>query len=393
MGAMMSLNSASGKGVTERKENAAMKRSLLVISIISILVLASGCQWLDTSTAPETASKNQIIDLDSPTGGFTFTDEEPAFGEAELFEPMFNEVAVEDSTQVKELFRNRKVKIFRMRSIWGHLVTTFEDTTETRDTEYCPVDWSGMMKLEGGAIIIERVIAFEKGDYVTREGVGTISWISHTGPHIDGLQVMLVVPWGPDDNTATWVEPKFVFQTGPFSRTFSLEELASLSLIETVDNCGNGISMNAHLMPAYCPYGFLAGAWRKIPPDTISLTDTNDTEKIVLGVYRGIWISERGTPGGYLKGVFGLNSLGEQVFFGKYIDLTGRFKGILRGHYGVYPEFTDTAKYPYGFFRGIWINEDRIESGHLKGHWVTREPGHGYFHGVWGKFCREDREE
>ncbi|MCK4350482.1 MAG: hypothetical protein KAX13_06465, partial [Candidatus Krumholzibacteria bacterium] len=97
-----------------------MKRSLLVISIISILVLASGCQWLDTSTAPETASKNQIIDLDSPTGGFTFTDEEPAFGEAELFEPMFNEVAVEDSTQGKELFRNRNVKIFRMRSIWGH---------------------------------------------------------------------------------------------------------------------------------------------------------------------------------------------------------------------------------------------------------------------------------
>jgi hypothetical protein len=358
IGTMMSLNSASGKGATKRKETAAMKRSLLALSVISVLVLSFGCQWLDNGTAPETASNDQIINLDSPTGGFTFTDEEPAFGEAELFEPMFNEIAVEDSTgdstQVKELLRARNVKIFRMRSIWGHLVTTYEGTTEPRDTEYCPVDWSGMMKLEGGAIIIERIIAFDEGDCVTREDVGTISWTSHTGPHIDGLQVMLVVPWGPDDSS--------------------------------------GISMNAHLLPAYCPYGFLAGAWKNIPPDTIPPADTNDTEKIVLGVYRGIWISERGTPGGYLKGVFGLNSLGEQVFFGKYVDLNGRFKGILKGHYGICPELTDTAEYPYGFFRGIWINEDRIESGRLKGHWVTREPGHGYFHGVWSKFCTEVEE-
>ena len=381
----------------ERKESATMKRSLLAISFILVLALTSGCQWLDNSAAPETANTDQVINLDSPTGGFTFTDEEPAFGEAELFEPMFNEVAVEDSTadstQVRELFKNRNVKIFRMRSIWGHLVSTYEDTLESRDTEYCPVDWSGMMKLEGGAILIERVIAFDEGDCVTREDVETISWTSHTGPHIDGLQVMLVVPWGPDDSSATWVEPKFVFETGPFSRTFSLEELASLSLIEMVDRCGNGISMNAHLMPPYCPYGFLAGAWKNIPPDTIPPADTNDTQKIVLGVYRGIWISERGTPGGYLRGVFGLNSLGEQVFFGKYVDMTGRFKGILKGHYGVCPELTDTAEYPYGFFRGIWINEDRVTAGGLRGHWSTREPGFGYFHGVWGQFCSEEKEE
>ena len=199
-----------------------MRRLLLAISIIALLVMAYGCQWLDTGTAPETASSEQIIDLDSPTGGFTFTDEEPAFGEAELFEPMFNEIAVNDSTadstQVKELFRHRNVKIFRLRSIWGHLISTYEDTLETRETEYCPVDWSGMMKLEGGAILIERIIAFDEGDCVSRDDVGTISWTSWTGPHIDGLQVMLVVPWGPEDSTETYVEPKLLFETGPFSR-------------------------------------------------------------------------------------------------------------------------------------------------------------------------------
>jgi hypothetical protein len=391
------LNPASGEGATERKERAAMRRILLAISIIALFALAYGCQWLDTGTAPEAANSEQIMDLDSPTGGFTFTDEEPAFGEDELFDPMFNEIAVDDSTadstQVKELIRHRNVKIFRLRSIWGHLISTYEDTLETHNTEYCPVDWSGMMKLEGGAILIERIIAFDKGDCVTREDVGTISWTSLTGPHIDGLQVMLVVPWGPEDSTEAYVEPKLLFETGPFSRTFSLEELASLSLIEPVDRCGNGISINAHIMPAYCPYGFLAGAWKNVPPDTIAAADTNDTEKIILGVYRGIWISERGTPGGYLKGVFGVNSLGDQVFFGKYVDMTGRFKGILKGTYGTCPVLTDTAEYPYGFFRGVWINEDRVTAGGLKGHWVTREPGFGYFHGVWGQFCVEEREE
>ena len=103
-----------------------MMRNLLAITIASLLVLAGGCQWLDNGTAPESADNSQIIDLDSPTGGFTITDEEPAFGEPELYEPMFNEVAVDDTTcdndQVKALFRHRHVKIFRMRSIWGHLV-------------------------------------------------------------------------------------------------------------------------------------------------------------------------------------------------------------------------------------------------------------------------------
>ena len=123
-----------------------MKLKLLAITIASLLVLSGGCQWLDNTTAPVSADKEQVINLDSPTGGFTFTDEEPAFGEPELFEPMFNEVAVDDTTsnnaQVKELFRHRHVKIFRMRSIWGKLVTTYADTL---DENYCPVDWSGTM--------------------------------------------------------------------------------------------------------------------------------------------------------------------------------------------------------------------------------------------------------
>jgi hypothetical protein len=371
----------------ERKEYTEMKRNLLAITIASLLVLAGGCQWLDNGTAPVTADKEQVIDLDSPTGGFTFTDEEPAFGEPELFEPMFNEVAVDDTTsdcdQLKELYRHRHVKIFRMRAIWGHLVTTYTNDTQ-RDQDYCPLDWSGMMRLDGGAIIIERIIAFEPEDSVERENVSTISWTSNTGPHVDGLQVMLVVPWGPADSTSEWVEPKLVFETGPYSKEFSVTELMAMSLLELVDECGNGITINSHNLPAFCPYGFLAGGWKSVEPDT------TNAGNVILGLYRGIWISERGTPGGYLKGAFGTNSAGDQVFVGKYVDLTGKFKGILKGYYGLCPELTSETVYPYGFFRGIWINEDETESGGLKGHWVAREEGFGFFHGVWGMNCTED---
>lgn len=365
-----------------------MKRNLLAITIATLLVLAGGCQWFDNGTAPVSADREQVIDLDSPTGGFTFTDEEPAFGEPELYEPMFNEVAVDDTTndneQVKALFRHRHVKIFRMRAIWGKLVTTYADTLEGN---YCPLDWSGSMRLDGGAVLIERIIAFEPEDAVERESVSTISWTSNTGPSVDGLQVMLVVPWGPADSTSEWIEPKLVFETGPYSMEFPISELMEMSLLEPVDDCGNGITINSYNLAAFCPYGFLAGGWKSIPPDTIAPVDTNDTEKVVLGLYRGIWISERGTPGGYLRGAFGTNSSGDHVFVGKYIDMTGKFKGILRGHYGLSPEIVDEAAYPYGFFRGIWIGEDRTQSGGLMGHWIAREDGFGFFHGLWGMDC------
>jgi hypothetical protein len=369
-----------------------MKRNLLAISIIaSLLVLASGCQWLNDTTSPEPVETAQVVDLDSPTGGFTFSDEEPAFGEDELYEPMLNEIAIDDTTadcdSVQYLARNRHALHFRLRALWGNLSLTYGETVEA---EYCQLDWSGGMHIDGGAIVIERLIAFECEDSITRENLSTISWVSHTEPHVDGIQVSIVIPWGPADSTEAYVEPKLTIETGPFSRTFTVEELMSLSLIEPVDDCGNGISINSQVLTAFCPHGFLAGVWKNVPPDTIPPADTTDTEKIVLGKFRGIWISERGGPGGYLRGVFGLNSDGEHVFFGKYIDMTGRFVGILRGDYGLSPVLTADTAYPYGFFKGIWINRDRMVAGRLKGHWISGEPGFGFFHGIWGADCTEE---
>jgi hypothetical protein len=394
----METKSASGVGVMERKEKRTMKRNLLasLIVIASLLVLSSGCQWLNDTTSPEPVETTEVIDLDSPTGGFTVLDEEPAFGEDELYEPMLNEIAVDDTTadcdSVKSLTRNRHALHFRLRALWGNLSLTYGDAV-TAESEYCPLDWSGGMHIDGGAIVIERLIAFECDDSITRENLSTISWVSNTGPHVDGIQVSLVVPWGPADSTETYVEPKLTIETGPYSRTFTMEELKELNLIEPVDDCGNGISIASQVLPAFCPRGFLAGVWKNVPPDTIPPADTTDTEKIVLGKFRGIWISERGGPGGYLRGVFGKNSDGERVFFGKYIDMTGRFVGILKGYYGQSPVLAADTVNPYGFFQGVWINKDLMLAGRLKGHWISDEPGSGFFHGIWGADCTEEEDQ
>ena len=376
-----------------------MKRTLLFSFLIALFIVGAGCQLSNNGpTSPGTIPGDPaetVIDLDSPTGGFTYLDEEPAFGEPELYEPLMNEEEAEDAYQEKPEVRNeirelecrRGVKIYRFRAIWGRLANAFVDSNLT---ECCPVDWTGTLHLDGGIIVIERIIAFEPGDYVTRIDRSTISWVSYTCPHVDGIQVRLIVPPGPIDSLANEIAPKLVFKTGPFSRTFDLEELEALNMVEPVDRCGNGISINSHIIPPYCPHGYLMGGWRKLEPDTTVVNDSTVTEKRVLGVFRGIWVSEHGLRAGYLRGVYGINSNNEHVFFGKYVDLRGRFRGILKGHYGPAPDpaaIVAPGENPYGWFHGFWIGRNEVVKGRLKGHWISDGPGHGYFHGIWGMNC------
>lgn len=376
-----------------------MKRILLVCLLVTFMVSGSGCRLTDggpSSPVPDTNEPAETgFDLDSPTGGFSYSDEEPAFGEIEEYEPMTNETAIEDACledeTVKNIINCKGAKKFRFRAIWGHLANGYRDTTVTNP---CPLDWSGTLHLDGGIIIIEKVIAFEPMDYVKRVDRSTIGWISCTGPHVDGIQVRLVVPPGHDvDSLKNSIEPKLILTTGPFSRTFTLEELMALNVMVPVDRCGNGISINSHIIPPHCPHGHLLGVWRRIARDTtdsdttVAVVDTTETEKKILGVYRGIWISERGHMAGYLKGVFGINSAGEQVFFGKYVNLQGEFKGIIKGEYGRSPDLTADAAHPHGWFHGHWFGRDRIVQGRLKGKWFSNGAGYGYFHGVWGMNC------
>jgi hypothetical protein len=367
-----------------------MKQALIPLLFAVLIVLAGSCQFTGddpVSPAPPADQPETTIDLDDPTGGFTFTDEEAAFGEPDLFEAYQNETAYEDPyrerERVREMERRPGARVFRFRAVWGRLFNAFDDTTAA---ERCPLDWTGGLHMEGGIIIVEKIIAFEPADSVTRVDESTITWVSRTGPHVDGVQVKLICPPPRTDDSAS-VAATPVLRTPPYSRRFTLAELAALHLIQPVDRCGNGVSINSRVMQRGCPHGHLVGGWRKVEPDTIFTADGTGTRGIVHGRFRGIWYSDGGFVDGYLKGVFGVNSAGKPVFFGKYVDRDGRFRGIVRGSYGIIPETDAADRFPNGWFEGHWIGSKRVVEGRLKGRWAVDEAGLGFFHGVWGMNC------
>ena len=199
------------------------------------------------------------------------------------------------------------------------------------------------------------------------------------------MQVRIIFPPEPVDSTGKDCNciPAVSIETPQFSRKFTIDELDSLNLLEPVDRCGNGISIVSYRIIPHLAHGHLMGEWHLLPVDSASVSDSTDTKRRVLGTFKGIWFSDTGVAAGYLRGVFGINSQGEKVFFGKYIDMAGRFKGILKGYYGRCEEDITDSAFPGGWFKGIWIGRNRLIFGELKGHWIADTSGSGYFHGRW----------
>lgn len=377
-------------------------RKIFILALSLSFLAAAGCQLF--SDGPSSPSTDRITDdpaeesinLNSPTGGYTATDEQPAFGEPEEY--IFSEKESEyqddfaESREYREREQRRGARKYRIRAIWGRLAESYQDSTVN---ECCPVDFSGTLKFNGGVVVIERTIGFEIFDYAYRVDRSTIKWVSNTCPHMDGIQVKLVAPPGnrPDNDdsleTAELDDDDVVLtiEAGPYSGSFTMAQLDSLDIIQPVDRCGNAVMIKSHPVTP-CPHGYMAGRWIHMEPDTIiSPEDSTETRGIIKGHFRGIWISDRGRPAGYLRGVFGLNSLGESVFYGKYIDFRGRFKGILKGHYG--SDITSYSATPAGWYKGIWMGRNAVREGNLAGEWISSgRNGNGFFHGKWWKECR-----
>ena len=384
-----------------------MKRLFAMSMILVFALIGAGCETAgDDPISPDTSGdvSLQTVDLDSPTGGFTETDEEPLFGEPQSFTTVDEgeqecdgyEDPLRNEEHVREMERRHGVKIYRLRALWGRMITAAADTVVD---DCCQVDWSGGMKLEGGVIVIERVLKFDANDELVRTGPNTIRWKSMTCPHVDGVQVRLIVPPPPTpDSTCVDTcsageerpEPTLTIVAGPFERTFTLEELEALKLMEPVDRCNNYMTVTSHRILPGCPSGHMMGEWnRHAEPDTLYNDETGEMRGIVYGHFKGVWISERGWAVGHLRGIYGVNSEGEQKFFGKYINPKGEFMGILTGNWDVYPTFAYDPVNQIGSFEGIWYGRNHGIKGRLKGEWVTGAEGLGYFKGIWGMLCND----
>ena len=124
------------------------------------------------------------------------------------------------------------------------------------------MEWSGTAAVARGALIGSKAILFEEGDYIHRPRPDrlTLEWTSHTYRGYDGLALMIIDP--ETDPETEVAENEFTFETAPFSQTFTMEELAGIDTVFTVDDEGNAIHfLGRKREPHPCMAGFLRGQW------------------------------------------------------------------------------------------------------------------------------------
>jgi len=363
-----------------------LRKIVISFSLAALLLWAAGCSKNPTNPTSEvTPVPTQEF------GGYTATNEAPAFGDQDLVDAQGSEQEVSDpilaSPTTQEIVNNVDAGMFHFRAVWGRIPYDSTVTTVT--------DWTGSLTISRGAIVLRRVIQFEESrdSILPRTDRTLLEWVSFTGPHHDGVAVDLFVPPAPPTYDSSWVpsdgdsvlvidtipaEPvTLTFATGPYTRTFTLTELASLDEVVALED-GNSVAFQSlRIFREVCPRGVLSGMWGY---------DVDGK-----GIFKGFWMSGSGHLTGYLEGGFGKDSLGVNVFFGKWIDASGQFEGFLRGTWGHKPPTANeesNGKGPGGWFAGGIFDANGNAIGILAGRFHSaKEYKKGWFQARWKLNC------
>ncbi len=358
-----------------------MKRSSLTLWLVVLLgfgLMSAGCSLI--SGSDETADNETLpeapAELNLTFGGYESTDEPVGFGDTKILDN-YTEAMEEDIDDeiaedpvVVDMLNQPETDVYCLRITWGHLEQEGDS----------PLDWSGSARVINGAILVRKAILFDAGDYILRprEDRRLVEWTSYTYDHLDGVALMILDPETlPADDA---VLNEFTFETGPFTRTFTMAELAGIDTLITVDGDGNAIHFVGKLRePGFCRIGFTRGEWYRRGLD--------------WGEFRGGWIDENGELAGHVQGMWGYDADGRNVLVGKYIDRNGNFLGLLRGTFEA--GATPPREGRQGWMRGHCYDESHQVRGTFQGRW--KEPrgrgDHGYFQAVWGMECPEFDEE
>lgn len=328
---------------------------LLLIFAFAALLIIGGC----SKKSPTEPDEGELTELDKSYGGFSTSDELPAFGDPEISLAFDDDEDVADPITLDPAFTNAitmdTVNAYYIRITWG-LLELDSNATD-------PIQWDGSAVITRGSLGIMKTILFEDNDRIVlpRPDRKTVQWISETIPHYDGIVLVIV------DRDTLNVPGEFTISTNLYNRTFTYDELDSLDLVETVTAQGHQVSIQTYNRQVI-PFGggFLEGRWIKT--------------KEHGGIFKGRWINNVGTRVGHLKGIWGVNRFGEKVFFGKYIHLNGQFGGLLAGKWG----YNDQAQNK-GWLQGRWVDRSLTAVGTLRAYWKVKEGSvrHGFFHGKW----------
>jgi len=372
-------------------------RILGILAMMGLLVLGvTGCSETGQITGgDETAAVDEFetMDMNKAYGGLTLTDETDAFGDDYYTdtEYEYEDDASDDPLQLDPEVLAYEAEIANgdpttpnrptitvVKLLWGQLDGLIEDIDESYDV----LDWSGMLRVDRGIVVVRRVILFERpGDHLVHPRIDrhTVAFVSRTGPHFDGLIVEIIEPPLNADDPAVSPEVNMLHLSTPqISLDFAMVDVNGLDETYPVDEQGNALRIEGHLLTDLdlCPKGFLSGIWVARP-----LVDEDGTV-LADGFFKGRWVNVWGNMMGYLRGRYGANDAGENVFFGKYINRGGQFRGILAGTYGP-NEVTGR-----GEFHGNWINAAETVEGVLGGQYfqIPDRPG-GFFSGRWATLC------
>lgn len=354
-----------------------MLKRILVLTLLSgLLAFMAGC-------SKDSASPEQELSIAQQFGGFTPTDEAPNFGDPDLtaglaVEAEYNDIYL-DSLDYDSVVNLPAINAYALRIIWG---SPCFDSTITELT-----DWTGSLSMSRGGMILRRTIGFEPNqDYILpRTDRKLIEWVSFTSVHHDGIFVYLFVPPFDSllDSMAVDTPVTVTFDTEPFEFSFRLDDLSRLDTVFYLDDSVNVVAFRAFkITPRLCPGGFLEGKW--------------GVDSTGQGIFKGRWISRNGMLAGYVKGIWGPDTLNDipRAFYGKWIDVTGRFEGLLKGVYRPHPNWNadETAfSRAGGKFFGYFYDANANPLGALKGHYMMprwfSDDGMGYFAGRWKTFC------
>jgi hypothetical protein len=316
------------------------------------LVAAAGA----ACTTTEDEADEIVSALELENGGLDTEDEAPSFGEVEAY----TAAAIERDTvvadpmdrdvEVVSLRERPDVQRLRVAAVWGQL-------PPSRDAEAAR-DWSGRIEVSRGAIVVRRRIGFEEATdrILPRDSLTSIAFESMTRPFADGLVLEVLA-----DADLAGITLSYVPTTGA-RLDLRLSDLVAGPVATDRDALGNRNEVTALRRDRDdCDHGFMRGRWHALREH--------------VGAFRGIVTDADGAPIGHMRGIYGTRRSGEQVFFGKYINREGQFRGIFAGHYRD------------GSFVGRWVTRAG-EHGRLGGHYRESLPGPetgGVFVGRWAE--------
>ncbi len=358
----------------------------LVLVIAFWVVLLPGCSEEDQITDSDSGATaaDQTVDLNDPYGGFLAVDEDPAFGNDDLagsttleeeVENGYAGLSEEERRSAENMEENHKRGLYSLTVLWGNLEDQELSESNVPPVEADAVIWDGTLSLREGAIRLLRLIRFERPEdrILPRVGSDSLSWTSVTHGGYDGLRVLLVVP---TDSSGIPVNDALTFYAEPFGRiTLSIADLEEFDEVYDVPNSVEQVSIRAwRADPTVDSRGFCGGRWGWAANDS-------------TGHFVGRWVEIDGRLAGYMRGHYGENDEGQQVFFGKYVDRWGRFRGFLRGRYEIIRDaeidLGGSGVSEIGSFNGEWVGKHGHAFGRLSGHWSRRGERPGLFSGVW----------